>query len=372
METRRGSARTESFSCPQLQEAVLVVMWQQSAREPVSGAQGSGWPGCAAGAHGPMLEECTADLRSGQSAPPLQSRLSAGSGPIAWDDPEHSPTDLLLNMAHLHDPLEGIGGDGTIVTGARHARIAVDFRPVLERAIERLKRAGGAPSLYVYGSVATGMARVGRSDVDLVTIGLDAGTAQKLATELSAEYQGLCRSVEIGPAQWSDYGGLGDEAYGNRVFLRHYCVHLAGPDVAITLPTCAADHAAARGFNGDIHLLANRWRAELAGSDPALLGRRIARKTLFAVAGLVSIHDGTWSTDRVSAARRWAEIKPGWAAELATLVAWGDGLPPRPTAPDIQRALQSITADVVDEFRARIGLWRGDAEVTAGDASGSS
>jgi predicted nucleotidyltransferase len=271
-------------------------------------------------------------------------------------------------MAHLHDPLEGIGGDGTIVTGARHARIAPDFRPVLESALERLRNAGGAPSLYVYGSVATGMARVGSSDVDLVTLGFDAGVARKLAAELSEEYRGLCRSVELGPAQWSDYEGPGDEAYGNRVFLRHYCVHLAGLDFASTLPNFAADSAAARGFNGDIHLLASRWRAELAESDPDLLGRRVARKTLFAVAGLVSIHDGTWTTDRVAASRRWSEVKPGLAAELATLVAWGDVLPPTPTKSDIQAVLESVIPDVVDEFRDRIGLWRCDGDGVSGDA----
>ncbi|MCM0638919.1 hypothetical protein [Cellulomonas wangsupingiae] len=37
---------------------------------------------------------------------------------------------------------------------------------------------------------------------------------------------------------------------------------------------------------------------------------RVARKTLLAVAGLVSVHDHTWTTDRSRAVRRWCEIEP--------------------------------------------------------------
>jgi hypothetical protein len=256
------------------------------------------------------------------------------------------------------DPFEGVSTDGIITTGARRSRISVEFRPVLERAVEHLNSIEGTHSLYVYGSVATGSARVGSSDVDLVTIGLDGATSRRLGETLTADFAGLCRGVEIGPAQLSGYEGSGDEAYGNRVFLRHYCVHLAGPDVAHGLPEFPADRAAARGFNGDIGLCADRWRAEvLRAADPAVLGRRIARKTLLAVAGLVSVHDRTWTTDRFAAARRWAMTRPRLASPLDTLVAWGSGGEVRPSPSEVQRALDGVVAEVVDEFRSRIGLW---------------
>jgi len=202
-----------------------------------------------------------------------------------------------------HDPLEGIGADGAITTGAHRARMAAAFRPVLEAAVENVGRLKGSPSLYVYGSVATGTARVGKSDVDLVTVGLDAALAKRMGQDLSATFSGLCRGVEIGASELADHLGPSDEAYGNRVFLRHYCVHLTGPDVAVSLPRFPADAAAARGFNGDLGLRVPQWREQLRDSDPAWLARRLARKTLFAVAGLVSVHDGVWTTDRIGAAR---------------------------------------------------------------------
>lgn len=265
-----------------------------------------------------------------------------------------------------HDPLEGVRPDGTITTGAHRDRLSIAFRPVLDKSLEHLAAVDGAPSLYVYGSVATGTAEPGRSDVDLVTIGLAASVARTLAQTLTTDFSQGCRGVEIGAAQPTDYQGASDEAYGNRVFLRHYCVHLAGPDLRHDLPDYPADRAAARGFNGDIGLHAERWRSALADvSEPALLARRIARKTLFAVAGLVSLHDRTWTTDRIAAAHRFGVIDPRLAPSLDTLVQWGNDNAAQPSRADIHRMLEGAVAEVVDAFGDQIGLWRPAAAPTA-------
>ena len=143
-----------------------------------------------------------------------------------------------------------------------------------------------------------------------------------------------------------------------RVFLRHYCVHLAGPDVGLDLPDFRADKAAARGFNGDIGLCADRWCKELVRTPyPVLLGRRVARKTLLAVAGLVSVHDAIWTTDRVAAAWRWGELKPELAGSLRELVRWSGTLTTGPSPSEVDVALGGVVADVVDEFRRTMGLW---------------
>lgn len=161
-------------------------------------------------------------------------------------------------------------------------------------------------------------------------------------------------------AQPADFAGDSDEAYGGRVFLRHYCVHLAGPDLAAGLPDFPADARAARGFNGDIGRQARRWRAELgAGADPAVLGRRLARKTLLAVAGLVSVHDGTWTTDRAAAAARWGEIRPELRDDLHLLLSWNREreLPERR---GVAAALDGVVAQVVAAFAAVVGVWEPD------------
>jgi hypothetical protein len=247
--------------------------------------------------------------------------------------------------------------DGLIITGASRDHIVSSFKPVLDAAINAVRAAGNDVSLYVYGSVATGMARSPRSDVDLFTVGLPSTEADALSRALSEQFSDVCRAVAVGAAQHSDYVGNRDEAYGNRVFLRHYCVHLLGPDLHSALPDFAADAPAARGFNGDIAQQARRWRNELTeGADPVLLGRRLARKALFAVAGLVSVHDHTWTTDRRVAADRWVEIEPSRADELHTLLEWslGDGKPEWRT---IEAVLDGIVTRIVLAFDVSIGLW---------------
>jgi uncharacterized protein len=254
----------------------------------------------------------------------------------------------------VRDPDEGVAADGTITTGASRARVPPAFEQVLSAAIAG---AGHGASVYVYGSAATGQARPPRSDVDLVTFGLDPQTARTLGRDLSGQFSALCRGVEIAAATPDGLTGESDEAYGNRVFLRHYCVHVAGPDYRRGLPGFPADARAARGFNGDIARHAAAWRDALArGDEPGQLGRRLARKTLLAVAGLVSAHGATWTTDRALAAHRWGEHKPDLAPALRLFLAWSDGreLPARPA---VRHALDTTVPRIAEAFAISIGLW---------------
>jgi len=259
----------------------------------------------------------------------------------------------------MADPEEGVAADGTIRTGARRDRVPAAFEPVLADAVAFLGDSGA--SLYVYGSVANGTVRPGSSDVDLLSVGL-AGSAV-LGRRLSARYADRCRGVEVAMAAAADLVGETDEAYGFRVFLRHYCVHLAGPDPAAALPAFPADVRAARGFNGDLGRHRQRWRCTLDSGTAAAdeLGVRVARKTLLAVAGLVSVHDRTWTTDRLRAVRRWSECEPGLAVQLTRLRSWAVG-ERRPGPGEVGSALadDGVVSMIVDRFDRLIGLWADD------------
>ena len=267
-----------------------------------------------------------------------------------------------LAVDAVPDPGEGVAADGTIRTSAQRWRVPAAFEPVLADAGGSLGDSGA--SLYVYGSVATGTACPGSSDVDLLSIGL--ADAAIIGQRLSARYASLCRGVEIAAAEAADLDGEDDSAYGFRVFLRHYCVHLAGPDPAAALPPAfPADARAARGFNGDITQHHRRWRQRLESEAIAAgpLGARVARKTLLAVAGLVSVHDHTWTTDRSRAARRWSELEPSLAAPLSQLLSWARA-ERHPELEEVRRALAAdgIVAAVAEHFRGLIGLWADDPE----------
>ena len=259
----------------------------------------------------------------------------------------------------MADPGEGVTADGTIRTGARRDRVPAVFEPVLADAAAVAGESGA--SLYVYGSVANGTARPGSSDVDLLSVGLpDAAAAGQ---RLSARYAGICRGVEFAAAAAADLAGESDAGYGLRVFLRHYCVHLAGPDPSAALAPFPADARAARGFNGDLGQHLRHWRQQLTSGTVAAdqLGTRAARKTLLAVAGLVSVHDHTWTTDRARAVRRWSELEPGLATQLGLLYFWASH-ESCPSYEETGRALadDGIIAVVVERFATLIGLWPDD------------
>ncbi|MER6937557.1 nucleotidyltransferase domain-containing protein [Nocardioides sp. NPDC127514] len=255
----------------------------------------------------------------------------------------------------MADPREGVTPEGLIVTGARRDRVPAAYEPVLAYVLGRVPP---EVSVHVYGSVANGTATEPTSDVDLLTIGLPATYASALGAEASAAFDRVCRGVEIAAASSDDYAGDGDEAYGNRVFLRHYCAHLAGPDPGEALPGFPADARAARGFNGDIERALRRWRAALGRDDPSDLSRRIARKSLLALAGLVSVHDGTWTTDRFAAAARWSEIEPTLAPELARLRTLCDSGGASADETEAMLAGGGVIESIATRFAAEIGLWQ--------------
>lgn len=256
----------------------------------------------------------------------------------------------------MADPREGIAADGTIRTGVDRHLVPAAFEPVLAEAAAVAKDHGA--SLYLYGSVANGTVRKGLSDVDLLSVGLPGSAA--VAQRLSARYVGLCRGVEIASASATDLDGDTDAAYGFRVFLRHYCLHLAGFDPSAGLPSFPADVRAARGFNGDIAEHYGRWRHGLDSGTlvPAVLGARVARKTLLAVAGLVSVRDHTWTTDRTRAAQRWGELEPDCNGGLQLLLRWATAVD-RPSHDDLRSALSDdgVVSAVVDSFAREVGVW---------------
>ena len=161
----------------------------------------------------------------------------------------------------MRDPREGVSPRGTIVTGAGRDRVPASYEPVLVAASDLVESYRARGSLYLYGSVATGQARVPSSDVDLWTINVGPDVSSVIGQALSRRFSRLCRAVNIrAGSEARDYLGNTDAAYGKRVFLRHYCVHLSGVAHHESLPDFPADVRAARGLNGDIAIRAQRWR----------------------------------------------------------------------------------------------------------------
>ena len=133
-------------------------------------------------------------------------------------------------------------------------------------------------------------------------------------------------------------------------------MHVAGPDVRLVTSGFPGDRRAARGFNGDIGQHLESWNEAFDGMEPASLGQRVARKALLATAGLVSVHDSTWTTDRRRAAVRWGELHPDLCRGLDQLLEWATGLADA-NRPQLGRSLDDTVASIARQFADDIGLW---------------
>ena len=80
---------------------------------------------------------------------------------------------------------------------------------------------------------------------------------------------------------------------------------------------------------------------------------------LLAAAGIVSIEDGTWTTDRGTAARRWCERRPEDAEACALLLQWVDD-DREATGAEVESVLafDGFVDRVTQRFADTIGLWR--------------
>jgi hypothetical protein len=154
----------------------------------------------------------------------------------------------------------------------------------------------GVSSLYLYGSVATGRAVPGRSDLDLIVVGEGASTPRVADVVRPLADDGLVR--EIGVSTMPREVVVADDERGRieRCFLTAYAVHLAGEEMPPT--RCPGDRVLARGFAGDLLERLPRLAAgRLEGADPTGLARRL----LMTTAMHLTVVRGEWSTDRARA-----------------------------------------------------------------------
>jgi uncharacterized protein len=254
--------------------------------------------------------------------------------------------------AVVRDPLEGVTAAGTIVTGADEARVPPAYTTLLREAVQTLGRALGdaAHSIYLYGSVATGQARPPRSDLDLIVV-LDEllpDAVRRIADDLSARNRHLVREVGIGSVDLETLGRQDLVGDAERCFLKHYTVHLAGPDLRDAYPLCEPTARLAAGFNGDLRAVLDDVRLRLTQErdvqERDALARKACRRILMAAATLLSVRAGGWSTDRGTAVELIGRHAPQLEALAADALTWSEqGAPADPAA----------VTDLID----RLGGW---------------
>ncbi len=231
----------------------------------------------------------------------------------------------------MTDPAEGVDVDGYITTGVDRVHRREPFAGVVDAVVAACRsRCRDGPVLYLYGSVATGTAVVGTSDLDLlavVTSAHDRDALEDLARELSAEHRVVVREVCLAVTSSDEVFADSDDGLAWRCFLKHYCVCVDGTDLAAELPRCRPSRALARGLAAGtdtvLQDVADRL-PEASDAEMGVLARRAARRLLLAGAVVASIEADTWTTSRDRAVDLLTDRHPRRSDDVRRAAGWAD------------------------------------------------
>ncbi|SOC58039.1 nucleotidyltransferase domain-containing protein [Ornithinimicrobium cerasi] len=226
-------------------------------------------------------------------------------------------------------PPQGIDAQGFVVREGDRSRVPAPFLPLVSRYVELVTSSfADVHSVYLYGSLPRGTARVGSSDLDgQVVLGrpvtpADQEVRRQVETELATAYPvvdgvGVLlddRAVMLDPGNRFDHG----------FHLRVLCTPVWGPDAGADVPPHRPDVDLARGIQGDWRAVLARLREEgpTAGGERAYcraVGRRLTR--LAFTWGMPRW--GGWTSDPVVITQVVGALEPGWEDPVAEAVGLG-------------------------------------------------
>lgn len=227
----------------------------------------------------------------------------------------------------MNDPLEGLDRNGNIVTGVARLHISSPYDTLVAECVDALLVGLGhlLHSIFVYGSVVTGQAVVGRSDLDLLVVVKQHGEAHEILAPVQARTP-IVRSIGVGVVTLNDLLAPTEEGRIERCFLHHYCVCVWGEDLRSQTSPCEPTPALARGFAGGLlqklpAVLSSDWTSV---TDPAAYGRYL----LMAAAMAMSVKADDWSTDRATGAALIAQDDAQAGQDAAAVWSWADSQGP--------------------------------------------
>lgn len=200
----------------------------------------------------------------------------------------------------------GVDKNGFIIIEVGLNKIKPAFKKILDKIKVEIinKFADEIHSLYLYGSVATGKARIKSSDVDLLLV-LHKRPTSKIKNEvtkfqnyLTEEHSGTFRDVGI---SLTHANKVKKDIYGWGCFIKHLCVCLAGENFGKNLPKFKPSKRVAKAFNGDIEKHIKTVLEQLKSTHNPQEVRAICSGTMRKIVRtgfcLVMEQEQAWTTD---------------------------------------------------------------------------
>lgn len=200
----------------------------------------------------------------------------------------------------------GVDKNGFIITEVGLNKIKPTFKKVLDTIKDEviIRFGDGIHSLYLYGSVATGKARIKSSDLDLLLV-LHRKPTSKIKNEvtvfqnyLTKKHSSTFRDVGISLAHANT---VKKDTSGWVCFIKHLCVCLAGENLGKNLPKFKPSKRVAKAFNGDIEKHIKTVLEQLKSTHNPQEARAICssimRKIVRTGFCLVMEQEQSWTTD---------------------------------------------------------------------------
>lgn len=200
----------------------------------------------------------------------------------------------------------GVDRKGYIVNNAAKKNIDSSYKQLIKEVQSEIKETVGNQmhSLYLYGSVATGNAKIRTSDIDFLLLFHRKPTKKTLAgvknieLKFSEKYKKLVREVGISTSYTSE---VNKDKYGLGCFIKHLCILLYGENYSNKFSSFKPSKLVASAFNGDIKKASRTYATKITKTDNPkdiqLFCSQISRKYIRTGFSLVTEREQSWTTD---------------------------------------------------------------------------
>ncbi len=219
----------------------------------------------------------------------------------------------------------GVDKNGFIVTKTSAIKIKKPFsRIVAEVKADLLaKFADQMHSIYIYGSIATGEAKLKKSDLDVLVVFKKKPSPklksqiENVSEKLSKEYKTFVREVGIA---LSDVKEVHADTYGWGCFMKHLCVDIYGENLSAKLAKFKPTERVAQAFNGDckkvVESAIKKLSANLSKEDVQKICSSTMRKIVRTGFSLVMDQEKSWTTDLEKSYLVFAKYYPEQKAKM--------------------------------------------------------
>lgn len=206
------------------------------------------------------------------------------------------------------------------------AQIQAQFEDLVEAVVAQLLRSFSAEelhSIYLYGSVATGGAQQGTSDLDVLVLFRQALTGETKETLADIEkatgeqFQHLVRDIGIAAASLYDVLSTGNQV-GWGCFIKHMCSVVHGDDIGLLFGAFRPGKSVVYGLNDDLQAQVDQFNLQAEPDMRQMIS--LSRKLIRASFGLVVEQCDYWTTDLERCAASFCRCYPQKVEQMESVL----------------------------------------------------